>query len=53
LHRYIEGFEDKIAYEPGDVPGLDVRDLTDGVFCLQGFLRYCAVQTVPGVQLTV
>lgn len=53
FHRYIEGFEDKVAYDPADVPRLAVRDLTNGVFCLEDFLRYCAVQTMPNIQLTV
>src|ERR1043165_7976227 len=30
FHRYIEGFEDKVAYEQADVPGLVMRDLTNG-----------------------
>ncbi len=53
FHRYIEGFEDKVAYNPADVPGLVIRDLTNGVFCLEDFLRYCVVQAVPNIQLTV
>jgi hypothetical protein len=53
FHRYTEGFEDKIAYDPADVPGLTVRDLTKGVYCLEDFLRYCAVRKLPKIQLTV
>ena len=53
FHCYTEGFEDKIAYDPVDVPGLIVRDITNGVFCLEDFLRYCTVQTLPNIQLTV
>lgn len=53
FHRYLEGFEDKVAYEPTDVPGLVLRDLNNGVFCLEDFLRYCAVETIPSIQLTV
>jgi len=53
FHRYTEGFEDKIACHPNDVPGFVIRDLTNGVFCLEDFLRYCVVQTLPGIQLTV
>jgi hypothetical protein len=53
FHRYIEGFEDKVAYDPTDVPGLSMRDLTNGVFCLEDFLKYCAVQSAPNIQLTV
>ena len=53
FHRCIEGFEDKVAYEPADVPGLTMRDLSNGVFCLEDFLKYCAVQSMPNIQLTV
>lgn len=53
FHRYIEGFEDKVAFEPGDVTGLLLRDLNNGVFCLEDFLIYCAVRVIPGIQLTV
>jgi hypothetical protein len=53
FHRYIEGFEDKIAYDPADVSGLSMRDLANGVICLEDFLKYCAVQSVPNIQLTV
>src|SRR6266568_7768767 len=53
FHRYIEGFEDKVAFDPTDVPGLTVRDLTNGVFCLEDFLRFCTVQSLPNIQLTV
>ena len=53
FHRYVEGFEDKVAYDPADVPALVVRDLNNGVFCLEDFLRYCAVQIIPNIQLTV
>jgi hypothetical protein len=53
FHRYIEGFEDKVAFEPADVPGLSMRDLTNGVICLEDFLKYCAVQSVPNIQLMV
>ena len=53
FHRYIEGFEDKVAFDPAEVQGLAMRDLTNGVFCLEDFLKYCAVQSVPNIQLTV
>jgi Family of unknown function (DUF6978) len=53
FHRYLEGFEDNVAYEPTDVPGLVLRNLNNGVFCLEDFLRYCAVQMIPSIQLTV
>ena len=53
FHRYIEGFEDKVAYDPGDVAGLTMRDSANGLLCLEDFLRYCAVQSLPNIQLTV
>jgi hypothetical protein len=53
FHRYLEGFEDRVAYEPTDVAGLIVRDLTNGIFCLEDFLQYCSVQGMPNIQLTV
>jgi hypothetical protein len=27
--------------------------LNNGVFCLEDFLKYCAVQALPNIQLTV
>lgn len=42
FHRYLEGFEDKVAFEPTDVSGLFMRDLTNGVFCLEDFLKITA-----------
>jgi hypothetical protein len=53
FHRYTQGFEDRIAYDPTDVPGLALRDAANGLFCLEDFLRYCAVQNSPNIQLTV
>ncbi len=53
FHRYTEGFETRIAYESADVPELVLRDPTHAVFCLEDFLKYCAVQAIPNIQLTV
>jgi hypothetical protein len=53
FHRYAEGFEDRIAYAPADVPGLELRAPANGLFCLQDFLRYCAVQDLPAIQQTI
>ena len=36
-----------------DVPGLILRDPSNGLFCLEDFLQYCVVRKVPGIQLTV
>jgi hypothetical protein len=53
FHRYTEDYEDRIAYHVADVPGLTVRDLNNGVFCLEDFLRYCRVQNAPNIQMMV
>ena len=53
FHRYVEHFEDRIAYDIADVSGLSLRDPMIAVFCLEDFLKYCAVQSVPNIQLTV
>jgi len=53
FHRYTEGFDDRVAWQVADVAGLSLRDATNGVLCLEDFLRYCAVQNLPNVQLTV
>ena len=53
FHRYTEGYEDRIAYHLADVSGLAVRDLCNGVFCLEDFLRYCHIRNWPGIQLMV
>ncbi len=53
FHKYLEDFEDRVAYEIADVPGLSLRDTSNAVFCLEDFLNYCAVEAVPNIQLTV
>ncbi|MGD0262355.1 MAG: hypothetical protein ABSD29_21535 [Verrucomicrobiota bacterium] len=53
FHVYTENFEDRIAYAPADVPGLNLRDPANGLFCLEDFLRYCAVQPIPQIQQTI
>lgn len=53
FHRYMEGYEDRIAYHIADVPNLAVRDINNGVFCLEDFLRYCHVENWPNIQLMV
>jgi len=53
FHLYVENFEDRIAYAPADVSGLVLRDPTNVVYCLEDFLKYCAVQSWPDIQLTV
>lgn len=53
FHKYVENFDDRVAYEIADVPGLTLRDPTNAVFCLEDFLSYCAVQAMPNIQMTV
>ena len=53
FHVYTENFEDRIAYAPADVHGLNLRDAANGLFCLEDFLRYCAVQPIPQIQQTL
>lgn len=53
FHRYMQGFEDRIAFDLADVSGLILRDPRNGLFCLEDFLGYCAVQNMPNVQMTV
>ena len=53
LHRYTEGFEDRIAYNLSDVPGLNVRNPNNGLYCLEDFLRFCGVQQPFNVQMMI
>jgi len=53
FHRSTEGFEDRIAFDPADVPGLILRDSSNGLSCWEDCLAYCAVQNVPAIQLAV
>jgi hypothetical protein len=53
FHRYLEGFDDRVAYHPVDVPGLVIHDQANGLLCLEDFLRYCQVQNWPNIQLMV
>ena len=40
IHIYREGFDDRIAYDVADVPALALRDLGNGPYCLEDFLRF-------------
>src|SRR5438477_558810 len=53
FHPYRDGFDARIAWRLGDVTDLALRDAAHGVFCLEHFLRYCAVQNPPNIQLGV
>ncbi len=53
MHLYREGFEDRIAYELADVPGLIVRDIRSGLICLEDFLRFVGLREWPAIQLAI
>ena len=53
VHLYKETFDDRIAYLIPDVPGLTIRDLSNGVVCLENFLRFCGLKKWPNIQLTI
>lgn len=53
MHLYREDFEDRIAYELADVPGLLIRDLGSGVSCLEDFLRFIGLREWPAIQLSI
>ena len=53
MHLYRENFEDRIAFELADVPGLIVRDLGSGVSCLEDFLLFVGVSEWPAIQLSI
>ncbi len=53
MHLYRENFEDRIAYYPSDVPGLNIRDLGSGVNCLEDFLLFSSVSKWPAIQMTI
>ena len=49
LHVYKEGYGDKWAYP---LPS-DFADPTDLVKTLREFLRYCKVQNIPSIQMSI
>jgi hypothetical protein len=53
IHLYRENFDDRIAYNLADVPGLSIRDLGSGVGCLEDFLLFSGVNKLPAIQLTL
>jgi hypothetical protein len=53
FHQCVEDFEDRFALAPADVPRLGLRDPGNGMLCLEDFLRYCAVQSLPAIQQTI
>jgi hypothetical protein len=53
MHLYRENFEDRIAYELADVPGLTIRNLGSGVSCLEDLLRFVGLRKWPAIQLSI
>lgn len=53
IHIYREGFDDRIAYHVADVAALALRDTTNGLFCLEDFLRFCNVAQWPQIQFAI
>jgi hypothetical protein len=53
MHLYRENFEDRIAYDLVDVPGLTIRNLESGVSCLEDFLMFSGLNKWPAIQLTI
>jgi hypothetical protein len=53
IHLYRESFEDRVAYLIPDVPGLTVRDQSNGVMCLEDFMRFCGLKAWPSIQLAI
>jgi hypothetical protein len=53
VHLYRENFENRSAYLIPDVPGLVVRDVGNGVMCLEDFLTFCGIDKWPSIQLAI
>lgn len=50
VHLYREGFADRVAFLPGDLPGFAPPVGADDVAWLLAFLRFCRVATIPQIQ---
>jgi hypothetical protein len=50
VHLYREGFADRVAFLPGDLPGFAPLAGADDVAWLLAFLRFCHVATIPQIQ---
>lgn len=53
LHVYREGFADRVAFHPGEVPGFAPPALDHDIGWLESFLAYCNVAPVPQIQVTL
>ena len=53
LHVYREGFGDRVAFLPQDIPQFSTNPLADEVGWLVAFLRFSGVQSLPTIQTTM
>ena len=53
IHLYRESFDDRIAYDLVDVPGLNIRNLESGLSCLEDFLLFSGVSKWPAIQMAI
>ena len=51
IHLYVEGFEDRVAYDLSDVVNLNIRNASDGMNTFEDFLTFCGIQNWPNIQL--
>jgi hypothetical protein len=51
LHLYREGFDDKFAFSLAQIEGLIINDFNNGIEVLESFLRFCAVDNIPHIQV--
>jgi hypothetical protein len=50
IHLFHEGFGDRVAYLPGDLPAFASLLLTDETQLMIAFLAFCGVQRIPQIQ---
>ena len=53
FHAYTENFETGLPTRQPMFTGSNLRDPGNGLFCLEDFLRYCAVRPLPQFQQTI
>jgi hypothetical protein len=53
IHLYREGFGDRVAFLPNDVPEFSSISPGDDVGWLVAFLRFSGVQSLPTIQTTM
>lgn len=52
LHLFREGFEDRIAYLPHEVPEFVISNSSNGLVWLEDFLKFCHIDNVPPIQMS-